>query len=183
MTDYGVAVREDSVNGGKAGSMQVTARVARSRCPSTVSIVATVDSTSRPRGFTAGSFTWLTSCPPRVAFTLARSADSYAAFERADGFSVNVLRADDEKLATRFATKGADKFAGGEFSNGAGRYPELSTAAVVLQCRVHERLTGSDHLFVIGEVVDARVSDGDVAAIIYGNTFRSVEDLPPLRSG
>lgn len=162
--------------------MQVTAQVARSLCPSAVSIIATNDGIHQPRGFTAGSFTWLTSQPPLVTFCLARSADSYPAFNCAEGFSVNVLRAEDQELAMRFATKGIDKFADGEFSNGEENYPMLPTAAVTLQCRVCERLTGVDHLFVIGEVIDARVSHDAVAAVLYRNAFQTVA-WPPDPEG
>lgn len=154
--------------------MPLASKRARALCPSGVTIIATHDRDGRPRGFTAGSFTWLSSTPPLVTFCISERANSFPAFAVAEGFSVNVLRAEHEDLAMRFATKGVDKFSGGEFSSGDGGYPTLRTAVVALQCRVHERTMCADHLFVVGEVVDARVAQDGTPAVVYRDAFRTL---------
>jgi flavin reductase ActVB len=143
----------------------------RALCPNGVTIIATFDDNGSPRGFTASSFSWLSLRPPRVAFLLARNASSHPAFATAVGFSVNVLRAEHETLAVRFAAKGADKFCGGEFAYADDNYPQLTDALATLQCRVSERADCGDHMLVLGEVVDARVTPDAVPMIQYDNAF------------
>lgn len=154
--------------------MQVISKKVRSLYPSGVTIIATVDGDGRPRGFTAGSFTWLSSTPPLVAFCLAQSANSFSAFSSADGFSVNLLRAEHKELAERFATKGIDKFSGGEFTCGEGGYPTLHNAVVALQCRVRERMTGGAHLFIVGEVIDCRFTEDALPMVMYRDAFQTL---------
>ena len=151
--------------------MQAPPSQVRALCPNGVTIIATFDDNGSPRGFTASSFSWLSLRPPRVAFLLARNASSHPAFATAEGFSVNVLRAEHETLALRFATKGADKFCGGEFAYADDSYPHLTDALATLQCRVSERVDCGDHMLVLGEVVDARVTPDAVPMVRYDNAF------------
>lgn len=154
--------------------MHDVSKKVRSLCPSGVTIIATVDGEGQPRGFTAGSLVWLSSAPPLVTFCIAHRANSFPAFAQADGFAVSLLRPEHADLAVRFATKGIDKFAGGDFCTDDGGYPTLDTAVAALQCRVRERTTAADHLFVVGEVVDARVTEGGSPLVMYRNTFQTL---------
>jgi len=154
--------------------MQVISKQVRSLLPSGVSIIATLDGDGRPHGFTASSFSWLSQHPPLVVFCLACDANSFAVFAVAEGFSVNILQSVHQELALRFATKGLDKFAGGEFSYGEEGYPILSDALVALQCRVRERMEGGGHLFVVGEVVRSRVTEDGAPMVMYGNAFQTL---------
>lgn len=154
----------------------------RSFWPSGVTIITTFDAAGDPRGFTASSFCWLSSQPPLVSFFLARTAQSYAAFAAAEGFSVNVLQATHDDLAFRFATKGVDKFAGHEFVLTRDIYPELPSALISLQCRVRGRAEFVDHLAVVGEAVDWRLTPEAVPMIQYGGALRPLDARAALRT-
>jgi flavin reductase ActVB len=93
-----------------------------------VTIVTTADANGRWWGFTASSFSPVSIDPPLILVCLARTARCYRAFMCAPSFRVNVP--EHEALATRFATSGADKFAGGEFSRGADGLPIPPTTLV-----------------------------------------------------
>src|SRR4051794_33542831 len=67
----------------------------------------------------------------------------------APSFRVNVLGPEHEALATRFASSGADKFAGGEFSRGADGLPIPPTALVALRCDTVDQAAGGDHTILI----------------------------------
>ena len=142
--------------------------------PSGVTIVTTRDGEGQPWGFTASSFCSLSLDPPLVLVCLARTADSYPAFMRADGFVIHVLGPEHEALARRFAAKGEDKFAGDEFALDGDGCPILPTALATLRCTVHARPDGGDHVILVGRVVDATARDG--AALVYFR--RSFEPLP-----
>lgn len=162
----------DRASGQRTVMTQAAHAHVRSLWPSGVTIIATLDDEGCPRGFTASSFCWLSLRPPLVSFFLACDADSCPAFTSAEGFSVNVLQPHHEQLAIRFATKGADKFSGSEFSYDDDSYPELTDAFTALQCRVSKRLQCDAHVVVVGEVTDCRVTAHAVPMIQYGNAFR-----------
>jgi flavin reductase ActVB len=156
------------------GEMQLVSKKVRSLFPSGVTIIATLDADGAPHGFTASSFSWLSRQPPLVVFCLACDATSFPVFAVADGFSVNILQPGHQELAMRFATKGIDKFAGGEFLYGDGGYPALPDALVTLQCRVRERMQGGGHLFVVGEVTQSRIAEDGAPMVLYGNAFQTL---------
>ena len=118
-----------------------------------VTVITTRDGAGEPQGLTANSFSSVSLEPPLVLFSLARTADCFAAFESANAFLVNVLRADQEELSGRFATKDADKWSGVEWRPGHGGCPLLDGAVATFECRVAARHEGGDHVIYVGEVV------------------------------
>ena len=104
-------------------------------------------------GLTANSFTSVSLDPPLVLFSLSRTADCFDAFEQTDAFAINVLRADQETLSSRFATKDIDKWSGVEWRSGHGECPLLDGAIATFECRVTARHEGGDHVIYVGEVI------------------------------
>lgn len=149
-------------------------RDSMSRFPSGVTVVTTVDDAGRHWGFTASAFCSLSMAPPLVLVCLADSADCSAAFREADSWVVNVLARDQAPLARRFATKGADKFGGGEFEALPTGLPMLRDAALSLVCDVYERYPGGDHTILVGEVVDLRLNDRE-SLVHYAREFPRIE--------
>jgi flavin reductase ActVB len=150
-------------------------REAMTRFASGVTIVTTSSSDGSWHGFTASAFCSVSLDPPLVLVCLARSADSYETFTAASGFIINVLTNDHEELAIRFATKGADKFAGGEFRPGiVDGLPVLDDALANLKCRAHARYDGGDHTIFLGEVEYLRVSRDATPALHYAREFWSL---------
>ena len=87
-------------------------RTALSHFPTGVAIVTVKPSDSAAVGLTINSFASISLDPPLILWSLARSARSIQAFERTGQFVVNVLGADQEDLAYRFARPSDDRFAG-----------------------------------------------------------------------
>jgi flavin reductase ActVB len=158
---------------------QITFRELRRRFPSGVTIVTTVDEQGRRRGFTASAFTFLSWEPPQVLVCLDRSADCHPSFSTAEGFAVNILRAEHEELARRFATKGIDKFAGGQFECGELRLPILRDALAALECRTTARLPSGDHTILVGEAVAIRLQAG-TPAVLYDRRFWTLGNVASL---
>lgn len=104
-------------------------------------------------GLTANSFSSVSLDPPLVLFSLSRTADCFAAFESTNHFSVNVLRADQEAVSNRFATKEIDKWNGVAWRSGLGGCPLLEGAIATFECRVTARHEGGDHIIYVGEVI------------------------------
>jgi len=142
--------------------------------PSGVTIVTTTDRTGRPHGFTASSFTWLSLAPPLVAVSLARTAHCLPVFCATEGFVVNVLHTGHRDLALRFASKGEDKFRGGEFTCDDGDLPRLRDALAVLVCRALRRPDGGDHIQLVGEVVAHSTDTTRRPMVQYRNAFHEL---------
>jgi flavin reductase ActVB len=152
----------------------VAFRETMSRFASGVTIVTTVDEAGVSWGFTASAFCSLSMDPPLVLVCLDKRADCHPVFLRAERFAVSILRLHHRELAVRFATKGADKFAGGLFRGfGAPPLPVVLDALGVVLCRTHARYDGGDHTILIGEVEEAVAGEGK--PLVYHNRgFRSL---------
>ena len=138
-----------------------------------VTVITTCDGGGEPLGLTANSFSSVSLEPPLVLFSLARTADCFAAFESANTFAVNVLGADQEALSGRFATKDADKWSGTAWRPGRGGCPLIDGAIATFECRVAARHEGGDHVIYVGEVIGfAHGRDGDPLAFFRGRYAR-----------
>src|SRR5260370_23935753 len=77
-----------------------------------VTVVTTCDESGTRYGLTANSFASVSLEPPLVLFCVNHQAPSRAGFDRSQHFAINVLAADQEDIAKRFARRADDKFAG-----------------------------------------------------------------------
>ena len=143
--------RVDSVSKPLDASLQHF-REAMAAYPTGVTIVTTTDAEGMKQGFTATSFASLSLDPPLVLVSLARTAACHAAFEQAEAWAINVLTVSQSAHALRFATRGAAKFAEGDFSIGITGSPVLDDSAMVIECSAHAKPDGGDHTILIGRV-------------------------------
>ena len=131
-----------------------------------VTVVTTTDELGRPRGLTANSFTSVSLDPPLVLVCIAGTAASCEAFERCNGFTVNVLHEEQQNVANVFASKSPDKFDRVNWTEGATGAPRIRGSLAVFDCQVHQRLPAGDHVILIG-----RVREFDTAArrpLVFG---------------
>jgi 3-hydroxy-9,10-secoandrosta-1,3,5(10)-triene-9,17-dione monooxygenase reductase component len=122
--------------------------------PTGVTVITTVGSDGLHAGLTANSFSSVSMDPPLVLFSLARTADSFTAFQTARYFAVNILAADQIQLSALFASTGIDKFGQISFvidSHGCARF---DGCVAYFECRVAYVYEGGDHLIFVGEVID-----------------------------
>jgi flavin reductase ActVB len=138
---------------------------AMSAFPSGVTIMTTVDTEGEPRGFAASSFCSLSMTPPLVLVCLGKSAQCHDAFLESDEWAIQVAAHGHVDLISRFATKGPDKFSGGEFEADHRGVPILNDASVVLSCTAHQRYDGGDHTILIALVQSVALQDS--APVLY----------------
>jgi flavin reductase ActVB len=143
-------------------------RAALAQFPSGVCIVTTHDTDQRAHGFTASAFSSLSLDPPLVLVCLDQKAQSHDAFRAAEAFAVSILAADQASIASQFAIKSAEKFEGIAVLLGADTgLPVIEGAIVHLECRMYQTIPAGDHTILIGEVVGAKVFDGE--PLVYHN--------------
>lgn len=136
--------------------------------PTGVTIISTRDAGGAPRGLTTQAFIGLSTEPPLVLVAIDRSSRTLAALRASRAFVVNFLRAGAEDVATRFATKADDKFAGIAWrpSAVAAGAPILhEAAAAYAECLVEQELQAGDHVVFVARVEGGEVLEG--APLMY----------------
>jgi flavin reductase (DIM6/NTAB) family NADH-FMN oxidoreductase RutF len=103
-------------------------------------------------GLTANSFNSVSLTPPLVLWSLSRNAGSMAAFSNGMHYAINVLAADQQALALRFASRGTDRWADVAFAEGVSGAPLLAGAAATFECFNRSQYTEGDHVIFVGEV-------------------------------
>lgn len=139
--------------------------------PSGVVIATALDGAGRYWGFTASSFASVSLDPPLVLVCLAKTAECRGAFESTQRFSINILGTQHEALARRFATRGADKFAGDEFFAGEHGLPLIRDAVATLVCRRFAAHDCGDHTVLVGEVESVDLGPTGDAMVYHRQRF------------
>src|SRR5215210_9054277 len=93
-------------------------------------------------GATASAVSSVSLDPPSLLVCLNRSAVTETAVRESGTFVVNILRADQGELATRFAGRHGDKFAGVPVERSGAGDPLLGGALARIECRVRDAVTG-----------------------------------------
>jgi len=115
--------------------------------------IVTASAADRTAGVTANSFNSVSLDPPLILWSLAKHSGSYAVFEAASHFAVNVLAEDQLALSNQFARPSTQRFAGVAHHAGLGGCLLLEGASANFQCETFQILEGGDHWILIGKVV------------------------------
>lgn len=130
-----------------------------------VTIVTAGNLTANPVGMTANSFSSMSLDPPLVLWGISRSARSFDRFQSAPHWAVHILSVEQEALARRFATQGADKFAGLTITEGFGGVPLLDGCCARFECSAATAHDAGDHLILVGAV--ERFNRWNVAPLVF----------------
>lgn len=136
-----------------------------------VTVITTVDREA-PYGTTASAVASLSLEPPMVLVCLNRTSSTGQAISRARRFAINVLDEDQAELASRFARKDPDKFAGVDHVRGVTGQPLLARALATIECSVVEEVTGGTHTVFLSEVDAASARQGSPLAYFRGQFGR-----------
>lgn len=122
------------------------------------------------RGFQAITINSLTSVslkPRLMLWCLGDKSDRYATFAEAAAFGVNVLGAEQQGLAARFAMHAVSGIEPELIVECAG-VPVLAQALARFACKTVERRMIGDHLVVVGETLAYDAADGEALTYFQG---------------
>ena len=142
-----------------------------------VTIVTARSSTGELVGLTANSFNSVSMAPPLVLWSLARSATSMHAFSTGSHYAINILGADQQALALRFASRDTDRFVGVDFVDGVAGAPLLAGAAATFECFNRSRYEEGDHVIFVGEVERCTQRTGASPLLFHGGKFYTEHPL------
>jgi 3-hydroxy-9,10-secoandrosta-1,3,5(10)-triene-9,17-dione monooxygenase reductase component len=133
-----------------------------------VAVVTSRRPDGQPCGLTVNSFASVSLEPLLVLVCIEREATSCACIEERGAFAVNVLGAERERLARRFAAwDQPDKFDGVAFREETTGSPVLEDALAWVDCRVWRTYDGGDHAIFVGEVVAGDAAAAAGAPLLY----------------
>ena len=148
-------------------------------------------------GMTVTSVSSLSVDPPTLIVSVNRGASSWPLLKRYGFFGVNILTSDQIDIAERFAgkdgLKGAERFAGAEWTTRASGVPLLVGALAAIDCEVEEIVERHSHAIVIGRVLDLQVSTRTAALAYWQGQYVAIDrdedavrlaevSLPPARA-
>ena len=138
-----------------------------------IAIASVLDAAGAPHGLTVSSFASVSLDPPLILVCLGHEVSVIDHFRAAKHFGINVLTESQRDLSERFARKGEDRFDGLEWHAGTTGVPLLTGVLAALECRTSHRFTAGDHDIFVGEMLAARVADGE-PLIYFASGYRGL---------
>lgn len=142
-----------------------------------VTIVTARGSSGQLVGLTASSFNSVSLEPPLVLWSLSQAASSMDAFRAGSHYAINILAADQQDLAQRFATRGAERFADLAFTEGASGAPLIAGCVATFECFNRSRYVEGDHVIFVGEVEHCTHRPGTSPLLYHGGKFYTEHPL------
>jgi flavin reductase (DIM6/NTAB) family NADH-FMN oxidoreductase RutF len=139
--------------------------------------VITVRHDGEVRAMTANAFSALSLTPPLVLVCVLTSGATNTLLRKAGHFAVNILRADQQHLANRFAGRSPDDrhyFADMAVREGVTGSAIFTTGLAYADCRIADIHEGGDHTIFIGEVLDCRVLDEGRPLAYFRRRYRDL---------
>lgn len=149
-------------------------RDALGQFPTGVTVITANPEGCKPFGVTANSFSSVSLDPPLILWSLQKNSDTFAAFEKADNFTVNVLAADNQDISNQYAKKNQHDLDEDHFTFGDSGSPVLNGALVSFECTKHASHDGGDHVILVGKVqFVSEVSNAD-PLVFHSGQYRTL---------
>ena len=148
-----------------------------------VTVITTRSADGSPVGLTVNSFSSVSLDPPLLLWCLGRSSASFDVFRLAEQHLVNVLAASQVEISNRFASRGADRFAGVRWSPTDTGLPRLDGCIAWFECAVRSRYEEGDHLILVCRIESFEIVGGPPLIFHDSRYLVEVADAPPTRAG
>jgi flavin reductase (DIM6/NTAB) family NADH-FMN oxidoreductase RutF len=148
-------------------------------------------------GMTVTSVSSLSVEPPTLIVSINRESSSWPLLKRHGFFGVNILTADQLDVAERFTgkggLKGADRFAGAQWTTRVSGVPLLVGALSAIDCEAEDIIERHSHALVVGRVLDIQASQRTAALAYWQGRYVAIDQdedaarlaevsLPPSRA-
>lgn len=130
-------------------------------------------------GMTVTSVSSLSVDPPSLIVGINRSSSSWPFLKQYGFFGVNILNADQLDIAERFTgkdgLKGAERFAGAEWTARASGVPLLAGALAAIDCEVDDIVERHSHAIVIGRALAMKLSSRTAALAYWQGEYVAID--------
>lgn len=124
-----------------------------------VTVLTSRAASGEPVGMTASSIASVSLDPPLVLVSVDKGNEMHAAMEAGTHFVLNILSAEQEALARRFAELEADRFRGVSYRESDRGIAVLEGIVCHIECEKHSAVPGGDHTVFFGLVVGGHATD------------------------
>ena len=128
-------------------------------------------------GLTANSFNSVSLDPPLVLWSLSQRSASMEVFRAGSHYAINVLAAEQQDLAQRFASPTGDRWSGTAWRPGVAGAPLIEGAVAHFECFNRSRYEEGDHVIFVGEVEQVRHAPGAAPLLFHGGRFYAENPL------
>lgn len=128
----------------------------------------------QPVGMTVNSFASVSLDPPLVLWSLQNDSELYDVWLKTRHFAVNILRKDQQALASQYARKGDHILAQEHFESGATGVPILRDTLVSFECELITTHPGGDHIILIGQVLEMNNRDNGEPLLFCAGGYREL---------
>jgi flavin reductase (DIM6/NTAB) family NADH-FMN oxidoreductase RutF len=130
-------------------------------------------------GMTVTSVSSLSVEPPTLIVSINRGSSSWPLLKRHGFFGVNILTADQIDVAERFTgkggLKGADRFAGAQWTTRVSGVPLLVGALSAIDCEAEDIIERHSHALVVGRVLDIQASQRTAALAYWQGRYVAID--------
>lgn len=130
--------------------------------------VVTTRAEGESHGMTINSLTSISLKPPILMISLNFGTRTGAALQKSGKFAISILGAKQETIARRFAVRGGERFADGEFDLTESGIPVVRGALTQAECAIVDHHVIGDHQVYFGQVTTCRDRDGSQLAFNAG---------------
>jgi flavin reductase (DIM6/NTAB) family NADH-FMN oxidoreductase RutF len=145
-------------------SAGVSSELFRRACalfPTGVAVLTTRALNGTPHGLTVNAFCSLSLHPPLILVAVDRACSLLETFETSGHFAINFLSSEQRNLSVRFSELPEGRFSGVAWIPGVEGAPLIEGSIGALECRTTQIIDAGDHRALIGEVIAARVGEGE----------------------
>ena len=130
-------------------------------------------------GMTVTSVSSLSVEPPTLIVSINRESSSWPLLKRHGFFGVNILTADQIDVAERFTgkggLKGAERFAGAQWTTLVSGVPLLVGALSAIDCEAEDIIERHSHALVVGRVLDIQASQRTAALAYWQGRYVAID--------
>ena len=152
-------------------------RVALGMFATGVTVVTARTATGELVGLTANSFNSVSLDPPLVLWSLSQRSMSLEAFATGTHYAINVLAAEQQELALRFAAPVGDRWTGTAWRPGVTGAPLIDGAVAHFECFNRSRYEEGDHVIFVGQVEHCDHRPGAAPLLFHGGRFYTEHPL------
>ncbi len=146
--------------------------------PTGVTIATTSQELGSSAGITISSFTSVSLEPPQVLFCLSKKSNKASAFEKAQYFAINILKANQSHLSDGFAKRiPLDMSAVKTHEHQETGCLLISEALGHVICEKKQMYEGGDHYIILGGVIDLMADSTELPLIRQRGQYLTVHSL------
>ena len=139
--------------------------------PSGVTVVTTSDADG-VHGTTVSAFSSVSLAPPLLLVCMDLGSRTYQRVAKNLGFAVNILAAEQDDLALRFASsKQIKKFEGVEYKTGASGSPIIAGSKCVIDCQLTDNHLSGDHAILVGKPLQVYLAEEKEPLLYFASKF------------